>query len=86
MTRDIFELSRSWTLHFPLIENIQSFFCTLEGVVALILPLRLASSPSDKVGDIAERVMGNGKKIGKSPALNCAVVNYKLKHKRRQQR
>lgn len=45
MTWDIFKLSRSVTLHFPLVENVQRSFCTLRGVVVLILASQVCKLP-----------------------------------------
>ena len=67
MTKDIstVTLSRYFTLHlaFHSLKTFIQVFLLLEVLWFLFLPLRLASSPSDNVGDIAEKVGGNGKHL-----------------------
>ena len=82
MTRDIFQLSRLVTLHFPPVEKFQPSFCTLGGVLSLVFAPQFGKllfwqrRKSLIRGDIAEKVMGNGK-IWQISGLNSAIREIK---------
>jgi len=88
VTRDIFQLSRFVTLHFPLVENIQPSFCTLGGVLVLVFASQVGKllfwqCRKSSSAVISLKRSWKMEKLSKSLALNSAIVKYK--HKRQQQ-